>query len=179
MRICTMILGALVGAAALGAAAVTTAQNVGDSPAPASPAATHAAQPIFSPGFADLMTMLVQPRHLKLYYAGMQGNWELAAFESRALSASLRRIGQAIPRYRDSGSVDEAVDDMMGPGIKAVDAAITAGDSKQFTKAFGDLTAGCNACHTYTEHPFVVIQVPEANAKNFAYPNEDFRAMRP
>lgn len=172
-------MGALVGASALGGAAITAAQDVGDGPAPAAPAVMNAAPATFSPGFADLMTMLVQPRHLKLYYAGMQGNWELAAFESRALSAAFHRIGQAIPRYRESGSVDESVEGMMGPGIKAVDAAIAAGDSKQFIKAFGDLTAGCNACHTYTEHPFVVIRVPEASAKNFAYPNEDFSAKRP
>ena len=54
----------------------------------------------FKPGFDDLMTMLVQPRHIKLYAAGKQGNWELAGFQLNELRASFRRIGQTLPTYR-------------------------------------------------------------------------------
>jgi hypothetical protein len=34
----------------------------------------------FKPAMDDLMTMLIQPRHIKLYYAGQAKNWTLAAF---------------------------------------------------------------------------------------------------
>ena len=56
----------------------------------------------------DLMTMLVQPRHLKLYYAGQAKNWMLAGFELNELRQALARIGRTIPTYRNIG-VDTAV----------------------------------------------------------------------
>ncbi|HWY61519.1 MAG TPA: hypothetical protein VNW15_06435, partial [Rhizomicrobium sp.] len=37
----------------------------------------------FTPGFDDMVTMLVQPRHIRLYYAGTAKNWEMAAAENR------------------------------------------------------------------------------------------------
>lgn len=179
MKVSSIVATALVGTSALGIAAPAIPQDTVDPSASAALATTNTAAPVFTPGFADLMTMLVQPRHIKLYYAGMRKNWELAAFESRELSAAFRRIAHAIPRYRDSGSVDEALEGMIAPAIKAIDAAIAAGDSKQFVRAYSDLTSGCNACHSYMEHPFIVIRVPEVDTKNSVYPDEDFSASRP
>jgi hypothetical protein len=128
----------------------------------------------FNPGFADLMVMLVQPRHLKLYYAGTRKNWELAASESRDLRNAFHRIAVAFPNYLGNG-VDEAVGAIIAPKMQAVDAAIAAADSKQFAKVYNDLTAACNACHTYMEHPFLVIKVPDS-ATNPVYPDQDFSA---
>src|SRR6202044_3350534 len=127
---------------------------------------------VFTPGFDDLMTMLVQPRHIKLYYAGTRKNWELAAAESRDLRSAFRRIAQAIPRYLGNG-VDEAVATIIAPKMQAMDAAIAAGDSKQFDRAYNDLTAGCNACHSYMEHSFLVIKVPDPRM-NSLDPDQDF-----
>ncbi len=42
----------------------------------------------FKPAMDDLMTMLVQPRHLKLYYAGLEKNWTLAGFQLNELRAA-------------------------------------------------------------------------------------------
>jgi hypothetical protein len=179
MKVSSIVAATILGTSSLGIAAMAIAQDSEDKPAPAAPAATTTPAPAFTPGFADLMSMLIQPRHVKLYYAGMRKNWELAAFEARGLSTAFRRIAQTIPNYRDSGSVDEAVESMMAPAIKAIDAAIAAGDSKQFAKAYGDLTAGCNACHGYMEYPFLVIRVPGADTKNSIYPGQDFSASHP
>jgi hypothetical protein len=41
-----------------------------------------------------------------------------------------------------------------GPGGRA------AKDSGKFAKAFGELTAGCNACHQSMERGFIVMRVP-------------------
>lgn len=178
MKVSSIVATALVGTSALGIAATAIPQNTVDRSAPAALATTSTAAPVFTPGFDDLMTMLVQPRHIKLYYAGMRKNWELAAFESRELSAAFRRSAQAIPNYRGDG-VDQAVESIMGPSMQAINAAIAAADSKQFAKAYADLTAGCNGCHSYLEHPFLVIRVPDAAVKNSPYPDQDFSASRP
>lgn len=136
--------------------------------APAAPPA-----PAFVPGFDDLMTMLVQPRHVRLYYSGNAGNWELAAAENRDLRQSFDRLAQAIPEYLGN-DVKAAVATFVAPKMDALDAAIAAADAKQFSTAYAELTAGCNACHTYMEHPFMVIKVPEGTV-NTAHPDQDFK----
>ena len=77
----------------------------------------------FKPAMDDLMTMLIQPRHIKLYYAGQQKNWTLAAFELNELVGALRRIGETIPKYRNF-SVDATVGSIFAPKIQAMNAAI-------------------------------------------------------
>jgi hypothetical protein len=175
MKLFRVVATALTGMSSLCAATTTSPQTTLDTSSPGAHPVTNTVAAAFTPGLDDLMTMLIQPRHVKLYYAGMRKNWELAAFESRELNAALRRIGQAIPRYRDNG-VDETVASMIAPAIGSMDAAVAAGDSKQFIKAYAELTSACNACHTYMEHPFLVMRVPEADAKHSAYPDQDFSA---
>ncbi|HVZ27492.1 MAG TPA: hypothetical protein VG798_02455 [Rhizomicrobium sp.] len=124
----------------------------------------------FAPGFDDLMTMLIQPRHIKLWYAGAAKNWELAAAESRDLRQSMDRIRQALPSY-ENNDVAGAVANFITKKLDAVDSAVAAADSARFDAAYKDLTAGCNDCHTYMEHPFLVIKQPESNG----YPDQEFK----
>jgi len=127
-------------------------------------------------GFDDLMTMLVQPRHIKLYYAGTQKNWELAAAEARDLQSALVRIAQKIPKYMNNG-VAESINVIFTPKLNAVDTAIATGDSRQFAKAYRALTESCNECHVYMEHPYIVVQIPRSGDTS-AYPGQVFRPPR-
>lgn len=168
---------AMAGSAAAVAQMNGSAPAQGASPAPANgsnaPQAAAAYQSQgFNPGFDDLMTMLVQPRHIKLFYAGKDKNWELAAAEARDLRQSFGRIVATIPNYQGS-DVDEATGGFLVPGLDAVDAAAAAADPVAFTKAYKQLTDGCNACHTYMEHPFIVIKVP-ASPQDSAHPDQDY-----
>jgi hypothetical protein len=157
-------------AATATAAAPPTVGTPGAAASPAMPPAPTA----FAPGFDDLMTMLVQPRHIKLYYAGTQRNWELAAAESRDLRAALKRIVSVLPTYQGN-DVDAAIVSIISPRIDRVDAAIAAADPNQFAAAYADLTTACTACHTYLEHPFIVIKVPDDPTASPAYADQDFR----
>jgi hypothetical protein len=125
-----------------------------------------------TPGLDDLMTLLVQPRHLRLNAAGTRRNWELAAFELEELRSALRRTAQAIPQYQGE-AVDEAVKAVMNPSLEKTRDAIEAADAQRFKQAFGELTSACNACHTFMEHPFLVIKVPEAKALT-PYEDQEF-----
>jgi hypothetical protein len=127
----------------------------------------------FVPGFDDLMTMLVQPRHIRLYYAGTAKNWEMAAAENRDLRASFDRLAQAIPNYLGN-NVNSSVATFIKPKMDAMDTAIAAADAKQFSSAYEELTTACNACHTYMEHPFLVIKAPDGTA-DAAHPDQDFK----
>src|SRR6185436_759210 len=92
---------------------------------------------------ADVMTA-VQFRHAKLWTAGQQKNWELAGYELELVKASLN---EAIALYTDI-PVDNIT--MIDPPIKSMEKAIEARNGVAFGKAFGELTAGCNACHQST-----------------------------
>jgi hypothetical protein len=164
----------VAGALALCASIIAAAQNAAPTPEAAPPAAPAPRPGLtildFKPAMDDLMTMLIQPRHLKLYYAGQAKNWRLAAFELNELRGALARIGRTIPTYRKI-DVDTAVASIFADQIKAVDAAIKAADSSQFSAAYEGMTAACNACHVGMEHSFLVIKVPDA----MVYPNQEFR----
>jgi hypothetical protein len=171
----------LAGSFALAASAVAIAMAA---PAPGAPAAPAAAPPggglqilEFKPAFDDLMTMLVQPRHTKLWLAAQAKNWQLAGFELNEMGSALRRVGQTIPKYRNI-SVDATVSSIFTPKIQAVAGAITAQNPAQFNTAYSQLTDACNLCHEALEHPFLVIKVPDASAAA-AFPDQDFRPAPP
>ena len=154
--------------AVVGMGAVAHSQPAKKTPTPAQEA------PMFLPGFDDLMTMLVQPRHIRLYYAGMAKNWELAAAEMRDLRSSFDRLARAVPNYQGS-DVNASVKSLIAPQMAMVDKAIAAADAKRFLLAYGNLTGACNACHTYMEHPFIVIKNPDS-PQDWAHPDQDFKA---
>jgi hypothetical protein len=76
-HVAAAVLGGLF---ALGASLIATAQTPSPSPGQA-PAGGGLTILEFKPAMDDLMTMLIQPRHLKLYYAGEAKNWKLAEFQ--------------------------------------------------------------------------------------------------
>lgn len=105
------------------------------------------------PRLGDIM-LSKQWRHMKLWFAGKQRNWKLAAYESAQIRASL---AEAATLYSSIPVSDIVV--IAGP-MQAVDKAIQSKDSAGFADAFGRLTAGCNACHREMGREFVQIRVP-------------------
>ena len=163
----------LAGSIGLTASAIAVATAAPAPAAPAAPAGGGLTILDFKPAFDDLMTMLVQPRHTKLWLAAQQKNWQLAGFELNEMGGALKRVGQTVPKYRNI-SVDATVSSIFAPKIQAVAGAITAQNPAQFNTAFAELTNACNLCHEALEHPFLVIKVPDASAAA-AFPDQDFR----
>jgi mono/diheme cytochrome c family protein len=122
-------------------------------PAPAGP------QPDYHPSFGDLMTMAVQPRHIKLGMAGKARNWEYAAYEASELRNAFGRIGRTIPSYRKQALSDLFAANIL-PSMDKLDAAIKAKDGAAFDAAYKEVTASCNNCHGALDHGFVVIREP-------------------
>jgi len=151
----------LVAFAAMGACAPAAAQSAFGDPN---------AEPVpFQPHMGALMSMLIQPRHAKLGLAGKAENWPLAAYALRELKQGFAVVAKAVPRFRGR-PVAELVDSAVGQPITLLDFAIKLRYPSQFNDAYGQLTAGCNACHATNEHPFVVIKVPELSS----FPDQDF-----
>jgi hypothetical protein len=123
----------------------------------------------FSPQMSALMSMLIQPRHARLWLAGKAENWPLAAYALKEMRQGFAVVSKAIPRWQGlavPGLVEAATDHP----ITLIDYAIKLRYPAQFKEAYGRLTEGCNACHAATDHSFVVIKVPDASA----FPNQDF-----
>jgi hypothetical protein len=124
--------------------------------------APAAPQPDYHPSFGDLMTMAVQPRHIKLGIAGKARNWDYAAYEASELRNAFLRIGRTIPTYRKQALPDMFASAIL-PSMDKLDAAIKAKDGAGFDAAYREVTASCNTCHVGLDHPFVVIHEPSAS----------------
>jgi hypothetical protein len=141
--------------------------------APAAPTTAVLAQPDYHPSLGDLMTMAVQPRHLKLGIAGKEKNWAYAKYELSELRNAFARVARTIPVYRNA-DLTALMNGLTTEPVKEVDEAIDAADAVKFKAAYAKLTNTCNACHLSQEHPMVVIRVPDAKA----FPDQDFRVAR-
>lgn len=124
--------------------------------------APAAPQPDYHPSFGDLMTMAVQPRHIKLGIAGKARNWEYAAYEASELRNAFGRIGRTIPTYRKQTLPDMFASAIL-PSMDKLDAAIKAKDGGAFDVAYREVTGSCNNCHMGLDHGFVVIREPTAS----------------
>ena len=60
-----------------------------------------AAQRQHPAALGDLMTAIVQPRHIKLGLAGSAQNWLYAAYELDQLRETLADIAEILPKHRD------------------------------------------------------------------------------
>jgi hypothetical protein len=130
----------------------------------------------FNPQMSAIMNMLIQPRHAKLGIAGKAENWPLAGYMFKELRQSFAVAARAIPRWRGL-PVPDLLEAAMTQPMLALDFAIKAAEPRMFVESYEKLTAGCNACHATTDHPFVVIKVPDPNA-SAAFPNQDFQPKR-
>ena len=127
----------------------------------------------FNPQMSALMNMLIQPRHVKLWLAGKAENWPLAAYALKELRQGFFVVSHAVPRWKGL-PVPDLVDAAMSRPITLADVAIKLHSAKQFDEAYGELTAGCNACHVTTDNTFIVIKAPEQSP----FPNQEFQPKR-
>lgn len=162
-----MILTLTIGIA-LGVAGHVNAQT----PA-GTPAQVNAPPSAFLPGLGDLMTMTVQPRHIKLGLGGREKNWAYATYELGELQESFDRVARIRPRYRDF-AVAETMQTLMKEPMASLAEAIKGADAVRFTQAYRKLTEACNLCHQSAGRGMIVIQVPQVAA----YPDQNFQPAK-
>jgi hypothetical protein len=126
---------------------------------------SSAANEAFEPKIGDIMAQQ-QIRHIKLWFAGRAGNWPLADYEIDQLKEGFDHVNRQI----GGDTIEKAV----GAPIGALEKAIEAKDRDTFTRAFDQLSAGCNSCHHTLDHAFVVIQRPAL----LPYSNQSFAPQK-
>jgi hypothetical protein len=120
-----------------------------------------AAQPkreSYEPGLGEFMTA-TQLRHAKLWFAGKQKNWDLAAYEIDEIKEGLGDAARLFPAF-DGIPVAEMIKTIIDPRIENLEKAVRAKSSTKFMVAFDELTSGCNSCHAGANKPFIRIQRP-------------------
>lgn len=132
------------------------------------------AQPQYRPGLGDLMTMTVQPRHIKLAFAGREKNWTYAAYELHELEEAFERAAQVWPQWR-SVPIAQMMDSVTKEPMAAVSQAIKDADTNRFNAAYKQLTEACNACHQAADRAMIVIRVPDLSS----FPDQDFQPVKP
>ena len=125
--------------------------------------------PPYRPSLADLMTSTIQPRHVKLAFAGREENWVFAAYELKQMSDSFDRLSLQWPQWRQQRIV-ELVETIVRDSLYELDLAIKAKDKAKFAEYYGHLTDACNACHQAALQTPITIQDP----KESMYPDQDF-----
>jgi len=121
-----------------------------------------AAPPLPRPGEPDISNLAslgdimgeTQLRHIKLWYAGRSGDWDLVHYEVDRITESLRR---AATLYANIPI--EYIKSAADPLAKMRD-AVAAKNTQQFVQGYSDLTAACNACHLAGHVGFIQIQTP-------------------
>ncbi|WP_439399263.1 hypothetical protein ACRQ5Q_17865 [Bradyrhizobium sp. PMVTL-01] len=132
-------------------------------------ASAQPAKEPYQPGLGEFMTA-TQLRHAKLWFAGEQNNWDLAAYEIDEIKEGLEDAARLFPTH-DGIPVAEMIKTIIDPRIEELEKAVTAQSSTKFTAAFDELTSGCNSCHAGASKPFIRIQRPIASPltnQNFA-----------
>jgi hypothetical protein len=113
----------------------------------------------YIPGTGEIMNGIVQPHHLKLWFAGQNKNWELAEYERHMLLGGFTRIQKY---HKDKPEAAAIV--MAFPAMNAIKKAIHDKDEAAFKRNFALLTNNCNTCHQALKCEFNVITVPSANS---------------
>lgn len=116
----------------------------------------------YVPGLGDLMGSL-QVQHGKLWFAGSQQNWPLAAYAVDAIKEGVADMMVLRPRYKRE-SIVEMLTLFTAQPLRDLEAAVEAKDSALFMQAYDSLTEGCNTCHGNHDYGFIAIQRPTAPA---------------
>ena len=117
------------------------------------------APPPYRPSLADLMSTTVQPRHVKLAFAGREKNWVFAAYELKQLTDAFDHVSVQWPQWRKQRIV-ELVETIVRDPLFELDNAIKNQNEAKFIVAYDHLTDACNACHQAALQTPVVIQDP-------------------
>jgi len=145
---------------------------IGCAVARADKSASGARNRAYAPGLGEVMS-LQQARHVKLWLAGEQRNWALAAYELDELREGFADASALHPGF-EGVPVAALIAQLTPAPLHALGKAIEAKDPAGFASSFDGLTAACNACHRAARHGFIVITRPSGPA----FGNQQFAPSR-
>ena len=105
----------------------------------------------------------IQRHANKLYFAGQNENWPLAAFYVHELEESMEEVedGQI---EEDGINISKLMKSIGLPALKVMEEAVENKNKAEFTSAYTNLVSNCNTCHQSADHPYIVIINPTTPA---------------
>lgn len=100
---------------------------------------------------------LMQRYSQKLGYAIRAGNGELAGFYVHELEETAESLIDEVPVH-DGLPIARTTETMLMPKLERMERALAGDDRQETAAAYEAVIGGCNACHTATEHDFIVIE---------------------
>jgi len=103
-------------------------------------------------------------RHIKLWFAGEAGNWNLAGYEVKELGEGFDDVVAMHPTHEDAPvAPKDAIPRMVTGPMNDLKAAVGKKDPREFERTYDALTQACNNCHQAMNFGFNVVQRPSAN----------------
>jgi hypothetical protein len=109
----------------------------------------------YKPGFGEFMSG-IQVHHAKLWFAGINNNWELADFEIHEIMEALDDLQKFQPERTETKSLP-----MLNPALDSLNMAIQHKNIIAFKSSFILLTNTCNNCHKAVNYSFNEVKIPE------------------
>ncbi|MDQ1711829.1 MAG: hypothetical protein QOE45_1279 [Frankiaceae bacterium] len=106
------------------------------------------------PGMDRLMAEIAE-RARRLHYAGMAGNWPLAAYFARSLGKRLRESAFSRPKYT------EAMEEFLEVDYAPLRNAVANGDRAAFAAAWDHVVARVNHWHEEFGKGYIVYKTPD------------------
>ena len=93
-------------------------------------------------------------RYQELYWAGVDQNWEYAAYQAEKIKVA---IGNGLERRPKRAASAEY---FLNEALPAMEKTLRKRDTTAFLEGIQLLTANCNACHAKEKVPFFNVQIP-------------------
>jgi hypothetical protein len=123
---------------------------------------------VYKPGFGEFMSS-IQTHHAKLWFAGINENWELSDFELHEIGENVDAIKEYCPERTETKMMDQYT----LSAINGVGQAIRQKNVSLFKERFLFLTNSCNDCHKANSFGFNVVTIPTAPPVT----NQDFKKL--
>ena len=99
-----------------------------------------------------------------LWFAGNQGNWDLAQFYLGESRSHLRWAVRIIPVRKDNAGKEIKLQDILqaveNSPLKQLEDAIKAKDREKFSAAYEFTLTGCYSCHKTADKPYLRPRIP-------------------
>jgi len=107
---------------------------------------------------ADVMTKL--QRHAnKLWFSGVNDNWELANFYITELDEAMHEISEGNVMEGDV-NISTFMNKFGLNPLEELKSSLASEEVKDFENKYAELITNCNNCHVLSGHKFVVIKTP-------------------
>lgn len=93
-------------------------------------------------------------RYIELYWAGRDGNWEYAGYQTKNIKSALTHGLERRPKKASSSQI------FLEQTLPQMSETIASKDSAVFMERFDQFTQSCNACHVMEKVEFIKIKPP-------------------